>query len=67
MSITKEKPKKKLSVAIKQTNFKKIENIKKKYPSENTSSIIDASLDFSLEEVEELLGKPLDFQEENRT
>jgi len=58
------KNKKKLSVSISQHNFNKIKNIRVKNPTETTSSIIDHSLDLSLEEVKELLKNPVELEKE---
>jgi len=60
----KTKPRKKVNVAISETNFEKIENIKKNNPEQNRSSIIDYSLDMSLEEVKELLKNPVKLEKE---
>lgn len=62
MSITKT-PKKKISVSLSGANIEKIENIIKQNPKETTSSVIDTSLEYSLEEVGELLKKPLELEE----
>jgi hypothetical protein len=56
------KNKVKLSVSISEHNVNKIEHIKKIYPEETTSSVIDHSLDMSLEEVKELLKNPINLE-----
>lgn len=63
MSIIKQ-PKKKISVAISQHNIDKIDKIIRENPEENTSSVINHSLDISLEEIAELLQYPLKLEEE---
>ncbi len=63
MSIQKQ-PKKKISVAISQINFDKIKRIIKLSPEQNTSSVIDTSLDMSLEEVKDLLKNPVELEKE---
>ena len=56
------KPKKKISVTISQNNIEKINNIIKENPEETTSSVVDCSLDMSLEEVKELLKNPIELE-----
>jgi len=63
MSLTKQ-PKKKISVAISQNNFDKIGKIVTENKDQNVSSVIDYSLDYSLEEIRELFKNPLDMDEE---
>ena len=55
-------PKKKLSVSISSHNINKINRILIDNKRETTSSVIDHSLDMSLEEVASLLKNPLDLQ-----
>lgn len=64
MSIMSRTPKKKISVAISNSNIEKIDKIIQKNPRENTSSVIDYSLDISLEEISELLKNPIQLEEE---
>ena len=62
--VAEEKRKQKISVSISPRNIEKIDKIKKGNAKETTSSIVDYSLDISLEEIASLLKNPIELEEQ---